>query len=150
MSKWIKNWRGQVLIFILYIWSRNKMNVNGSFNAGFVQYTLLTWYKCSVYFCKTEIVISIWQHFRSEERQTFKNVQNQFIFKNSLLTKYFWYKLVQFFCKIPLINIEVIKRQPWVSGKYHCSTYEWSHFLRHATATATPQIILDVHILDYN
>ena len=24
--------------------------------------------------CKTEIVISIWQHFRSEERQTFLNV----------------------------------------------------------------------------
>ena len=79
-----------------------------------------------VYFCKTEIVISIWQHFRSEERQMFKNVQNQFIFKNSLLTKYFWYKLGQFFRKILLFNIELIQGQAWVGEKYHCSTYEWT------------------------
>ena len=93
------------------------MNVNGSFNAGFVQYTLLTWYKCSVYFCKTEIVISIWQHFRSEERQTFKNVQNQFIFKNSLLTKYFWYKLVQFFVKSRLSILKSSKDSlEWVAN----------------------------------
>ena len=117
MSKWIKNRRGRFLIFNLYIWSRNNMNVNGSFNAGFVQYTLLTWYKCSVYFCKTEIVISIWQHFRSEERQTFKNVQNQFIFKNSLLTKYFWYKLVQFFVKSRLSILKSSKDSlEWVAN----------------------------------
>ena len=85
------------------------MNVNGSFNAGFVQYTLWTWNKCSVYFCKTEIVISIWQHFRSEERQTFKNVQNQFIFKNSLLTKYFWYKLVQSFVKSRFLVLNSVR-----------------------------------------
>ena len=99
-------WRGWILI---YICSRNNMNVNGSFNAGFVQYTLWTWNKCSVYFCKTEIVISIWQHFRSEERQTFKNVQNQFIFKNSLLTKYFWYKLVQSFVKSRFLVLNSVR-----------------------------------------